>query len=110
MACISYMTWGKNLLLSSVSTLFGDRNQWFENPILLLLLAGIVPTYLALKRRVSALRYASLYGIIVILIAVFLVIITYFEWCSDDGQIEFGDDQHHPSDSRECLADSISNH
>lgn len=94
-------------------------------------MAGIVPTYLglsirctlshspslrltvsvslcrhsvvsALKRRVSALRYASLFGIGVILWSVVLVVITYFKWCHDVDADDVA------SVGRECLAESVS--
>jgi len=102
MVCISYMTLTRNLLSKSISSLTGGGNHWFDNNVLLLLMASVLPTYLALKRRVSALRYASLFGLIVVICSTSLVVITFFNWCSRSNN-----DPGDPSEGRECLVDSV---
>lgn len=86
MACISYMTLTKNLLSTSVAQLANDSDDshWYDNDILLLLIASTLPTYLALQRKVSALRYASLFGLLVVIFSMILVVITFFKWCTQD--------------------------
>ena len=85
MACISYMTLTKNLLSQAVSQLLNDNDDthWYDNDILLLLIASILPTWLALQRKVSALRYASLFGLLVVIFSMILVVITFFKWCHE---------------------------
>eukprot|EP01084_Bolivina_argentea_P190438 327259_1 len=108
MACISYMTLTKNLLHSAIRNLLNSHsnsNEWYDNDILLLLIASIIPTYLALQRKVSALRYASLFGLIVVLFSMCLVFITYMNWCNN----KIINDNNDAGYDRKCFDKSISN-
>ena len=96
-AAISYMTLTKNLLSESVHDLAG--HQWWDNKVILICSAAcIILLPLGLMRRVTALRYSSLFGLAAFSFMVCVVVAVYFSWCGSDTRAD-GDS--------ECLLNSI---
>eukprot|EP01083_Nonionella_stella_P006373 18499_1 len=104
MVCVSYMTLTKNLLASAVSAI-NTHNALTSKPVLLLLIASFFPTYLALKRRVSSLRYASLFGLIVIVFSMIFVVVKFVDLCPSSDP-----NDKNPGFDRKCLLQSVSDH
>ena len=84
---VSYMTACKTLLATSVRILIGkielknenqSQNQWWDTDTnLLILCVFIIVLPLSLKRKISALRYTSMIGLIICAITCVIVMVLY---------------------------------
>ena len=82
--CVSYMTLTKELLSLAIYIIMDEKNVWEDNEYVLLIAAVVIIVLpLALMRKVSALRYSSMIGLIVVIFTCGLVTYLYFEWCDE---------------------------
>jgi amino acid permease len=104
------MTLTKNLLGEAMDHLLSSSDQhWYDGKIVLLCAATcIILLPLALKRKVTALRYSSLFGLCAFIFMVAVVVAIYFVWCEDANKNSIRHPNHpHADHKRECLFDVL---